>query len=353
MIRVENDKILDEDLTKSAEVWQRFTNQTFFVTGATGLVGSMIVRSLLYANDLYGCANKVIAVVRDERKVKSVYGNTILCKYFSYEVHDLDKPIQTDEHIDYIIHCASPTVSKYFVSNPVETIYSSVFGTYNVLKLAALKKVKTVIYLSSMEMYGNVLDKERLTEEKLGVIDVLNIRSCYSEGKRMCECLCSSFLSEYKVPVRIARLAQTFGAGVYSDDNRVFAQFAKCVINNCDIILHTDGMSFGNYCYLSDVVRGIAFILDKGTNGEAYNVVNEKTTIRICDMAKMVCESIADNRISVVYDIPKDNLQYGYAPSTQLKLSGEKLMSLGWIPTFDLEEMYQRTILSFRERNIH
>ena len=352
MISFENDSMLKEDIQQCAASWKHYHNQTFFVTGATGLVGSMIVKSIIYANEVFNCNNRVIAAVRNTEKLRRVLGPFMEQDGLIAEEISLEKPIHSEFDVDYLIHCASPTASKFFVTNPVETISVAVNGTLHVLQFAAEKKVKAAVYLSSMEMYGNVQKEERTDETQLGIIDVLNIRSSYSEGKRLCECLCASFVNEYQVPVRIARLAQTFGAGVPESDNRVFAQFSKCALNQQDIVLHTDGTSFGNYCYTSDVICGIAVILEKGKSGEAYNIVNEETTIQIRDMAQMVCEKIADNAIKVVFDIPEDSLKYGYAPPTRLRLSSKKLTTLGWKPTYNLEEMYIRTIQSYKDRDI-
>ena len=130
------------------------------------------------------------------------------------------------------------------------------------------KYLEGMVYLSSLEVYGKT-EKEQIKEEDLGYIDILTPRSSYSEGKRMSETMCISYAQEYNVPVKIARLAQTFGAGVSKDDNRVFAQFAKSVINNENIILHTKGETKRNYCYTTDAVRGIFTILTKGGKNQA------------------------------------------------------------------------------------
>ena len=105
--------------------------------------------------------------------------------------------------------------------------------------------------------------------------------------------------------VRIARLSQTFGAGISYEENRVFAQFAKAAMNKTDIVLHTAGKSVGNYCYTRDAVMGILLLLVKGNDGEAYTVAHPEAHITIGDMAKMVAEKLANNEIKVVFDIPK------------------------------------------------
>ena len=173
-----------------------------------------------------------------------------------------------------------------------------------------------------------------------GGVDLLSVRSCYPLGKRMAENLCYSYFQEYGVPVKIARLAQTFGRDVPPSDNRVFSQFAHAVQAGEDIVLHTEGNSMGNYCGIDDAVSGILTILEKGENGEAYNVVNEENTMTIRQMAQLTASQVAGGRIGIRFEIPADN-HYGYAADTGLKLSGEKLIRLGWKPEENLTDMYQ------------
>ena len=155
--------------------------------------------------------------------------------------------------------------------------------------------------------------------------------------------MCVAYLKEYGVPVKIARLAQTFGAGILPNENRVFAQFAKSVIHGENIILHTKGLSEGNYCYTRDCMTGLLTILLKGKDGEAYNVSNPNSHATIVDMAKMVAHKIAKGNIEVLFDIPETNT-FGYAADTKMKLSSNKLQKLGWNPEIGLEEAYKRMI---------
>lgn len=106
--------------------------------------------------------------------------------------------------------------------------------------LARKKHVEAFVYVSSMEVYGVFSNLGRdVTEEDMGFIDPLSVRSNYPESKRLCENMCVAYYQEYAVPVRIARLAQTFGAGILPGENRVFAQFVRSVMNGNDCIAHT------------------------------------------------------------------------------------------------------------------
>ena len=150
------------------------------------------------------------------------------------------------------------------------------------------------------------------------------------------------------MPVKIARLAQTFGAGILPGENRVFAQFARSAIKGEDIVLHTKGLSEGNYCYTRDCVTGLLTILLKGTDAAAYNVSNPAAHTTIVEMAVLVAEKIAGGKIKVVFDIPQDNA-FGYAADTKMKLNSDKLQALGWKPEVGLEEAYQRMINEMRQ----
>lgn len=309
----------------------------YLVVGASGYIGSMMVSELISRNE------EVTVIVRDTKRLSAYIADNV--RIVQADITNRELLLRITEKYDYIIHCAAPTKSAYMISNPVEVINTIVNGTDNILDLARRCDAKSIIYLSSMEVYGQIecTGEKRITENELGFIDLSSIRSCYPEAKRMAENLCYSYCKEYGVPVKVARLAQVFGRGVQPNDNRVFAQFAQAVKNNTDIILHTIGDSMGNYCDLDDTVNAILYILKYGEDGEAYNVVNEVNTMTIGEMAKLVSNNIARGKIKVIYDIPREN-EYGYAPKTGLRLSGEKLKKLGWEATVSLEEMYRKML---------
>lgn len=345
------DKIMQEDLESLVErlPFDSLAGRTVLITGATGLIGAQLVKLFACCNRLRQTDIRIIAVVRDREKAANVLGELIRNRELTVLEKDIRYLADVGDSVDYIIHGASATDSQYFVSHPVETIRVALQGTQNMLDLARKKHVRGMVYLSSMEVFGVPYSKEKLKEHEYGYIDILKTRSSYSESKRMAECLCAAYAHEYQVPVKIARLTQTFGPGVRYSDNRVFAQFGRSVLEGSDIVLHSKGTTRRSYCYTADALSAILLILEAGENGTAYTVANEATSITIAEMAEMVASKIADNNIKVVFDLPKDDETYGYAPAMQIRLQTERLEKLGWSPRFDLEDMFRRMIISMGE----
>ena len=328
--------VLAEDFEAVAQSdlpWEAFKGRSFVVTGATGLVGSLLVRALLYCDRVHGLGTKVYALVRNVEKAKQIFGETNAPEYL---VADLAK--------DEIAGAAAVTTSKLMVSDPVGTIRTAIDGTEKLLKLAVEKKAQTFVYISSMEVYGQPKTDGKTAEKDLGYIDISTVRSCYPEGKRMCECLCNAYAAQYGLNVKSARLAQTFGAGILPTENRVFAQFARSAVNGENIVLHTTGESEGNYVYTADAIRAILLLLVKGESGEAYNIANEQSHTTIRNMAELVAEQIAGGAIRVVLDIPQDASSLGYAPPVKMWLDASKMRALGWEPTVGLADAYRRMI---------
>ena len=323
-------------------------NASILITGATGLICSQIVWSLACHSVAMEKDLQILALVRNEEKARSMFGSLMDAGLVTLCVGDIVSPLKVEQHVDYIIHGASATSSRYFVEKPVETIVTALKGTQNVLELAREKKVRKVVYLSSLEVYGTPDNtREYISESDYGYIDPMQVRSSYSEGKRMAECMCVSYTKEYNVPVVVARLSQTFGPGVSYSDGRVFAEFARCAIEKRDIVLHTQGKTLRTYCYLRDAISALFCLMLRGEAGQAYNVTNMDTAITIRDMAQLVC-TLAEG-IQVTIDIPEDIAAFGYNPEMVIRLDSKKLQDLGWNAEVGIKEMFVRLIGSMQK----
>lgn len=340
--------ILLEDfavIEKSETNWEMLREKSIFVTGGTGFLGSLILKYLDFLNNKWKLNMILYTLVRDKQKAEKMFKG---CQVVMLQ-GDLCTAVDFPEKMDFIIHCAAVTESKQMVEKPVEVAQGIVSGTDRILDFARRSEIKSMVYLSSMEVYGQTdPNLERVTETDLGYLDSLKSRSCYPLGKRMAENLCYDYYSQYKVPVRIARLAQVFGPGVLPGEGRVFMQFARAAMQKQDIILHTFGNSMGNYCYTADALSGLFKLLFHGQSGEAYNVVNERNSMTIREMADIVAREIAKAEIEVRIEIPEENI-YGYPPPTGMRLSSAKLEQLGWKAEYGLEEMYGRMISYLEE----
>lgn len=312
---------------------------SILITGATGLIGSTIVRYLL---DLSSNVN-ITLPVRNRQKAVEIYGNDVM-RLNIIECDLLEFCSTIESEYEYIIHCASPTQGKYMSDHPVDTFELIVETTRALLRYTCSHKIKSMAYISSLEYYGQNSVDRIITEEFQGYIDMSSARSSYPMGKRAAEYLCSAYAKEYGVPVKIARLTQTFGPGVSVDDCRVFAQFARSIIAGQDIVLHTTGESAKPYCHTIDCASAILTILLKGKSGEAYNVANQDTYISIRELAEFACCHFNPN-IRVVVE---EHAEMGYAPITKLRLSSEKIMALGWTPQFGLKDMFEGMMAGMR-----
>lgn len=310
------------------------------ITGATGLIGSTLVRCLLSLDQ-----DIIITIpVRNRLKAEAMYREAA-SRINIVECDLMDFCTSLYESFDYIIHCASPTAGSYMNEHPVETFELALETTRTLLQYACKRVIKGMVYVSSLEYYGQNYDDHIITEDFQGYVESASARSSYPLGKRAAEYLCFAYAKEYGVPVKVARLTQTFGAGVAADDNRVFAQFARSVLADTDIILHTKGESAKPYCYTTDCASAILTILLKGANGEAYNVANQSTYISIREMA----EFLRDNFNPQINVVIEEHPEMGYAPVTKLHLSAEKLMALGWRPQYNLREMFEKLIDGMRK----
>lgn len=333
---------LDRIAADPAVPWDVLHGTTVLVTGATGLIGAGLVKALLWYGAAHDADVRVVALVRDPGKAERVFAAPLAAGApLTFVRGDVETLGAVDGPVDHVVHGASVTSSKEFVSRPVETIRTALRGTERILELAREKQVRSLVYLSSMEVYGSPDGSRRMTESTFDTLDPMQVRSSYPESKRMAEALCAAYASEHGVPAKVVRLAQTFGPGVALEDSRVFAQFARSAMAGRDIVMHTAGESRQTYVYTADAVTAILTVLLAGEDGEAYNAANEATYCSIREMADLVARTVGPVPVAVRVEA-QDSAGLGYAPPRQMDLDASKLRALGWQPTVGLEEMYRR-----------
>ena len=320
--------------------WEQFRNSTILVTGATGLIGQNLVNAIAYNSQEKGLDIKLILPVRNVAIAEKQFSWTD-AEIFHYE---LGVELKLDTSVDYIVHLASPTSSKYFTEKPVDTMMANIEGTRTLLELARLHHVRKYVGLSTMEVYGSPKKGHKVKENEVGAFETMNARNSYPVAKIACEALCNSYYTQHGVSAVIMRATQTFGPGVRYDDGRVFAQFMRCAVENTDIVLRSAGLTERSYLYTADAVSAILVSLLKGKPGQAYTVANPDTYCSIKDMAQMVANEISGGNIKVVFDIAEDIESLGYAGTLYMDLDVKKIKELGWSPNVALKAMFERMI---------
>jgi UDP-glucuronate decarboxylase len=342
--------IIKEDLINiynSNINWSLFRNTSILITGANGFLPAYLVEFFLYLNTTVPDINlTVFALVRNEKKAKERFKEYLEYQNFKLIIQDVCDKIKIKENIDYIFHAASQASPKFYGLDPVGTLYPNIIGTINLLNFSKSKNVKSFLFFSSGEVYGEVKSKS-IDENNFGYLDPTNIRSCYAESKRMGENICISFNHQFGVNVKIVRPFHTYGPGMALDDGRVFADFVNCIINKNDINLNSDGNSFRCFCYLSDATIGFIKVLLDGIPGQAYNLGNPKEEISIHNLANMLTNLYPEYKLKV--NLKNQINSKGYIASKVQKISPNicKIMKLGWSPEINLAHGFKRTIDSF------
>ena len=310
-------------------------NKRILITGSTGMVGVMLIDALMSLGGV-----TVYAVGRNREKAKARLGEYFDCDNFIFIEQDVCQPFDESITVDYIIPAASNTHPLAYSKYPVETIFVNIKGAENALSLAS-RCGACVLYPSSTEIYGNAVDNKPFIEDSNGMLNLGNARACYNESKRSAEAMCQSYLSEYGVDVKIARLCRIFGPTMLEGDTKASSQFIKKSLAGEDIVLKSSGMQYFSYTYVADAVMGLFEILLHGETGKAYNISSEKTNVHLRDFAD-ICAKI--NGKKVVFDIPSETEQRGYSIAMNSILDNDRIRRIGFKPKYEIEDAIRRTI---------
>lgn len=317
-------------------------NKNFLITGSGGMTGQAIVKWILYVNKEFGINAKIYASTRRPDNVPSYIqedDNVIMCRYGH------EKSTIGDAPIDYIIHAASPTERDFFVNYPVETYRVIIEGTINMLEFCKEKNAKFIL-LSSVEVYGATNSDKPVGENETGAINSLNIRNGYPLGKKGAEFLSYSYCKEYGCDTRNVRISAIQGLYQPYGELRIFNEIARCIIENHNLIMKSDGKSKKSIIYTLDAVSGIFTALFKGGKGETYNLTNPETFLSMKDFAEKIFKRFNDD-VGIEYHIDSET-NTGYLPHLEIVQDVAKISGLGWEPITNLEKIYEIDLKRFR-----
>lgn len=342
--------ILENDLKeilKSDIDWEYFNDKSILVTGATGMLATYIIETLLYLNITLDMNINVMALSRDLQRAKNRYLHHENNPNLIHIHGDLNQPVKVDGEVNIIIHTASLASPKFYKTEPVYTIKPNVIGTAHLLDICVEKKADQFLLFSSSEIYGTLCgESELLTENDYGIVDPLDLRSCYAESKRMAETMCIAWAEQYNLNVKIVRPFHTYGPGMRLDDGRVFADFVANIVNGENIKLKSDGLFSRPFCYITDATKAFFTVVIKGETKNAYNVANPEQNIRIRDLAKILVDTFSERSLEVEYLAEKNRNNMPSKIASQLPCIN-KLKKLGWSPSVSVADGFYRTVMSY------
>jgi len=294
-------KIIEEDIKNIAkdiaDISPSLSGKTLLITGGAGFLGNYFIDVIDHLNKkVLGKPCKIISI---DNFITGVKYRTEEGPNFLQIKHNITDPLKINEEIDYIIHAAGIASPKFYRKFKIETIDVATLGTKNILELAKEKNIKSTLFFSSSEIYGDPDPKFVPTPETyVGRVSCTGPRSNYDESKRLGETLCIAYFQEHGIPVKTVRPFNIFGPGMRLDDYRVIPNFVANAFKGKPIPVYGEGNHTRTFCYISDGIAGFFKVLLSDFNGEAFNVGNDNDEISMENLAKIVVE-IFDNKIGI------------------------------------------------------
>lgn len=318
--------------------------KSILVTGATGMICSAVTDLLLYLNKEHKAGINIILAGRNADRTKKRFDGFVLERDYHFTYYDAissSAPITEYGDIDYIICGAGNAHPAAYATQPVETILANSIGLNAMLQTAVRQNVKSLLYISSSEVYGNKSEDRPYKENDYGFVDILNPRACYPCSKRLAETLCAAYGKEYGIGTVIVRPGHIYGPTMTASDSRAASQFIRNALDGEPIVMKSAGTQQRSYCYVMDCASAILTALLSGAPGTAYNISNPQSLATIREFAEAAAEA-AD--VEIRFENPSDMEKSGYNLMDNSTLDSEKLEQLGWRGCFDLMTGIRHTL---------
>ena len=293
----EDIKIIANELE---EFYDKLEEKTILIAGGKGFLGTYFTNVLTKINETLSKPMKIIVLdsLITSKDKKDANDSNI-----EFLEQDISKKFEIKGDIDYIIHAASIASPPIYRKFPIKTVDVNYQGTRNLLEIARNKKIKSMLLLSSSEIYGDP-DIFPTPESYVGKVSCIGPRACYDESKRLAETISILYYQQYQIPIKIARPFNVYGPYLNLNDGRIIPDFMNNAINKSEIIIHSDGSPTRSFCYASDAISGFFKLLFSECDGIICNVGNDEE-ISVENVAKMI-QKIMENEISIKMIESKD-----------------------------------------------
>ena len=301
------------------------------VTGGAGFLGSHLIDKLMNDNQEVICLDNYFTGNKSNIKKWINHPNFELIR------HDVTEPIQLE--IDQIWHLACPASPIHYQENPIKTSKTSFLGTYNMLGLARRVNAKFLL-ASTSEIYGNPKINPQ-EESYFGYVNPIGVRSCYDEGKRISETLCSDYQRIHNLEIRIIRIFNTYGPRMQPNDGRVVSNFICQALQNKPITIYGEGKQTRSFCYVEDLIEGMNNLMQSKVSSPV-NIGNPEE-LTILDLAKKIRNKINPNLEIIFKPLPQDDPLKRQPDITKAKIQ------IGWEPHTSLDKGLDKTISWFKK----
>ena len=304
------------------------TDRRVLVTGGAGFIGAHLCKRLLERGDEVLCVDNYYTGTR--RNVQHLLDNPL----FELLRHDICFPLYVE--VQEIFNLACPASPIHYQFDPVQTTKVSVHGAINMLGLAKRVKAK-ILQASTSEVYGDPSVHPQ-QESYWGNVNPIGPRSCYDEGKRCAETLFFDYRRQHNLPIKVARIFNTYGPGMHPHDGRVVSNFIVQALSNQDITIYGEGDQTRSFCYVDDLVEGLIRLME--TSGEVTGPVNlgNPTEFTIRQLAELVINLTGSPSKLIFHPLPQDDPRQR---CPDISKAGELL---GWKPTVALRDGLLKTI---------
>jgi len=309
------------------------TERRVLVTGGAGFIGSHLCNRLLQRGDEVLCVDNFYTGTR--HNVHRLLSDP----RFELMRHDICFPLFVE--VDQIFNLACPASPVHYQFDPVQTTKVSVHGAIHMLGLAKRVKAK-ILQASTSEIYGDPTVHPQ-SEDYWGHVNPIGPRSCYDEGKRCAETLFFDYRRQHKLPIKVARIFNTYGPGMHPNDGRVVSNFIIQALQNEDITLYGDGSQTRSFCYVDDLVDGLIRLMETPDDVTGPVNLGNPVEFTIRQLAETVIDLTGASSKIVLRPLPEDDPRQR-CPDIRL---AQKL--LAWAPQVQLREGLVKTIQHFEQ----